>query len=170
MAVEPIQGANWLLVLQNALAAIDTSELTDLASDAQALAQSANDVALTPANLAALAATEAMQGLVELATSAEVVTGTDTGRCSTPAGVKAALDARVIIGTYTADSDDDTAGTLDIDSGNASATSFIVQIYRSGVPIFSDQAVSMSAGVITVADGAATYDITNGDVINWMVG
>ena len=70
-------------------------------------------------------------------------------------------------GSYTADGDDDTAGTLDIDTGLSSVTSYSVQILRSGVPIFSDQAISESSGTITVADGGATYVITSGDVINW---
>lgn len=38
-------------------------------------------------------ATETAQGISELATTAEVVTGTDTTRTVTPAGVKAAIDA-----------------------------------------------------------------------------
>lgn len=41
------------------------------------------------------AATDSATGVVELATSAEMTTGTDTARAATPAGVKAAIDARV---------------------------------------------------------------------------
>lgn len=41
------------------------------------------------------AASETVAGLVELATTAEASTGTDTARAVTPAGVKAALDALV---------------------------------------------------------------------------
>src|SRR5690606_15724028 len=48
-------------------------------------------------NLMALlsGATEAAKGVVELATTAEATTGTDTSRAVTPAGVKAALNALV---------------------------------------------------------------------------
>lgn len=41
------------------------------------------------------AATSSATGVVELATTAETITGTDTARAVTPAGVKAALDAYV---------------------------------------------------------------------------
>jgi hypothetical protein len=47
-------------------------------------------------------ATTTVRGIVELATTSEVTTGTDTVRAVTPAGVKAALDARVGAATTTA--------------------------------------------------------------------
>ena len=71
-------------------------------------------------------------------------------------------------GSYTCVTADDTANTVDIDSGVATADSCLVQIYRSGVNVTSDAAISISAGVITVADGASTYDVTAGDkVVYW---
>lgn len=75
------------------------------------------------------------------------------------------LDAR---GAYTCVTADDTAGTVDIDTGLATADVCIVQIYRSGVQLFLDQEVSISAGVITVADGSgtgATFAVTAGDLV-----
>lgn len=72
------------------------------------------------------------------------------------------------IGTYTAVAADDTAGTKSIATGLSSITAYIVQIYRSGVPLFSDQAVSVSGGNIVVADGGATYALTAGDIINYV--
>jgi hypothetical protein len=45
--------------------------------------------------LSVSAATESASGVVELATSAETTTGTDTTRAAHPAGVKAAVDAHV---------------------------------------------------------------------------
>jgi hypothetical protein len=53
------------------------------------------------ANNTVTAASEAAAGIVELATSAETVTGTDTARATTPADVKAAIDA-AIPGAWTA--------------------------------------------------------------------
>ena len=79
-----------------------------------------------------------------------------------------AFSGVVRAGSYTADSDDATAGTLDIDTGLSSVDSFFVLILRSDVPIYSDQDVSEASGTITVADGSATYDVTDGDVINWL--
>ena len=71
-------------------------------------------------------------------------------------------------GNYTAVTADDTAGTLDIVTGLATVVYFSVEIYRSGVPLFSDQAVSEATGTITVADGAATYVITADDELHWV--
>lgn len=49
-------------------------------------------VALAPA---ASSASESTAGVVELATTSEATTGTDTARAVTPAGVKAAIDDRI---------------------------------------------------------------------------
>lgn len=73
------------------------------------------------------------------------------------------------IGTYTAVAADDTAGTKSIDTGLSSITAYVVQIFRAGVPIFSDQAISVSGGSVVVADGGATYALTANDVINYVV-
>jgi hypothetical protein len=72
-------------------------------------------------------------------------------------------------GSHVATSAEATAGTLDIDTGKVDATAFIVQIWRSGVMVMEDAAVSLTAGVLTVADGAATYAVTADDVITWIV-
>jgi len=77
-------------------------------------------------------------------------------------------DGNLRFGTYTAVAADDTAGTKSIATGLTTVSGYIVQIYRSGVLIFSDQAVSASGGNIVVADGGATYALTAGDVINWV--
>lgn len=66
----------------------------ELATDAEAIAQSDATRALTPANLAALGGSETVKGLIELATNAEALTGTDTARATTPANVKHVLDNR----------------------------------------------------------------------------
>ena len=107
--------------------------------------------------------------LIELASSAETITGTDTAKAVTPAGFAAGLAAFAKAGTHTVVSGEATAETLDIATGLAGATVFIVQIFRSGVMVMNDAVVSMAAGVLTVANGAATYDLTADDVINWIV-
>ena len=71
-------------------------------------------------------------------------------------------------GEYAVDSDDDTANTVDIDTGIAIA-GYIVQIYRSGVELHLDAAISVATTILTVADGAGTYVLTDGDVINYIV-
>lgn len=77
-------------------------------------------------------------------------------------------DGAVPGGSYTADADDDTAGTLDIVTGLSSVSSFNVQIRRAGVDVTADAVLTEADGTITVADGAATYSITDGDVIAWL--
>ena len=82
-----IFGADWLLRLNNA-------DLTTApASDAQALAKTATDVALTPKNLAALGSTATFAGLAELATNAEALAGSDTSRALTAANLAHVLSA-----------------------------------------------------------------------------
>jgi hypothetical protein len=56
-----------------------------------------------------------------------------------------------------------------IDTDKSGATGFLVQVWRSGVDVTADAAVTLVAGVLTVADGAATYNMVAGDVISWMV-
>jgi hypothetical protein len=186
MAQREVQGTDWLSAVNDNFdelytagagqaASATQSGTVELATDAEAITGTDTERALTPANLAAAATTHVdaasatAAGKVELATDAEAITGTDTARAVTPANVTAVLAASApIAGTYTADGDDDTANAATIDTGKSTATVFIVQVYRAGVMVMEDAAVSMASGVITVADGAATYAVTTGDVINWI--
>lgn len=70
-------------------------------------------------------------------------------------------------GLYEAIADDDTAGSKTIATGLTTIGYFNVMITRAGVPIFSDQKLSATAGNILIEDGAATYVITAGDKIYW---
>ncbi len=72
-------------------------------------------------------------------------------------------------GVHTVTAEEAGANTLDIDTGKADATGFIVQIFRAGVNVMADAAVSIVDGVLTVADGAATYSVTAGDKVHWTV-
>ena len=91
---------------------------------------SSNSLAISIAD-----ASETVKGAVELATTAEVITGTDTVRAVTPAGVEAHYDSKNFAG----------------DVGDGSATSYaithsletldvIVQVYEksSGATVFTD--------------------------------
>jgi hypothetical protein len=71
-------------------------------------------------------------------------------------------------GSYTVVTADDTAGEVDINTGKADATTFMVQIFRAGVDVKSDAVVTIADGVLTIADGASTYDLTADDVIVWL--
>ena len=73
-----------------------------------------------------------------------------------------------VSGVHTVTSTEAGADKVEINTGMAGATGFIVQIARSGKVASSDAAVSIAAGVLTVADGS-TYNVTAADVINWIV-
>lgn len=90
MPITDMTGIDWLKKL--AAETLTTAPATDV----QALAESSSTLALVPSNLAALGSTATFAGLVELATNAEAILGTDTVRAVTPAGA-AAITAKVSI-------------------------------------------------------------------------
>lgn len=75
----------------------------------------------------------------------------------------------MVRGIYTATSDDATANEKSITTGKTTATAFIVQIYRSGVDVTADAIITLTSGVLKVADGGATYVLTAGDKITYFV-
>jgi len=85
-----MEGIDWKIKLEAA------TLTTAPASDAEALAKSATNRAITPGNLAVIGSTATFSGLVELATTAEAIAGSDTARAVTPAGV-AAVTAKMDI-------------------------------------------------------------------------
>lgn len=68
-------------------------------------------------------------------------------------------------GIYAATADDQTAGTVGIDTG-ITVGGFLVQVYRSGI-LLGSYNVSASGTTITVATNGTDYVLTNGDVIYW---
>jgi hypothetical protein len=68
-------------------------------------------------------------------------------------------------GIYTATADDQTAGTVGIDTG-ITVGGFLVQVYRSGI-LLGSYNVSASGTTITVATNGTDYELTSGDIINW---
>jgi hypothetical protein len=62
-----------------------------------------------------------------------------------------------------------TANAAAIDTDKPGATGFLVQVWRSGVGVTADAAVTLVGGVLTVGDGKATYNMAAGDVIHWIV-
>lgn len=79
------------------------------------------------------------------------------------------VDGQQIQGTYTAVAGDATANEAVIDTGLDAITSFNVQVFRAGVNVMEDAIVTKTGGELKVADGASTYAVTAGDVINYMV-
>lgn len=73
------------------------------------------------------------------------------------------------LGAHTVTAAEATANEAVIVAGDTDATCFLVQVFRAGVNVTSDAVVTLASGELTVADGAATYNLTAGDVIMWMV-
>ena len=73
-----------------------------------------------------------------------------------------------VSGVHTVTSTEAGANKVEINTGMANATGFIVQIVRAGVVDGADAKPSIAAGVLTVADGSI-YNVTAADVINWIV-
>jgi len=82
---------NWLatIISQSSTATATAEGVVELATDAESVAGTAANRAVTPASLHAKTASATVIGLVELATDAEALTGTDTARAVTPANAKA---------------------------------------------------------------------------------
>lgn len=86
-------------------------------------ANNLSDLASKPTAFAAIkqAATDTNSGVVELATDAETITGTDTGRAVTPANLQAKLDSYGIIPVKTRALIDQTGAQSIIDSTNVAS-------------------------------------------------
>lgn len=76
------------------------------------------------------------------------------------------------VGTYTMVAADDTANLTNIVTGldNITLANCIVQIMRAGVDVRADAILSEpTAGTLRIANGAATYVVTAGDVVSYYV-
>jgi hypothetical protein len=72
-------------------------------------------------------------------------------------------------GTATVSAAQASANLANISTGLATVTSWIVQVYRSGVNVTSDAVISaQTGGVLRVADGGSTYNMAESDVINYL--
>ena len=69
------------------------------ASDEIAKAGTSTEHFITPSSMRSVTASTGGVGVVELATAAETIDGTDSTRAATPAGVKAAIDEAVVSAT-----------------------------------------------------------------------
>jgi len=100
-------------------------------------------------------ATDANKGIVELATNAEVITGTDTVRAVTPAGVKAAIVDYAANSGYYANVGDGTNTVYAISHG-LGTRDVIVQVYDNATyDTVHVDTVRTSASVVTLTFAAA---------------
>lgn len=68
-------------------------------------------------------------------------------------------------GSYTATADD--ANDMDIVTGLDVVTFYNADVFRAGVKVTEDAVFSEATGTITIADGGATYSVTEGDIVKW---
>jgi hypothetical protein len=93
--------------------------------------------------------------------------GTTLATIETSAASSATAIAKLLGGTYTADADDASAGSIAIDTGKTIAGA-VVTVLRSGIAM-ADVAISYATTVLTIDTNSTDYVITNGDVINYVV-
>lgn len=77
----------------------------------------------------------------------------------------------VAYGSHTVTADEATANAAVIDTGLADITlsKGSVTVWRAGSIVTGDAVITESpSGSISVADGASTYSVTAGDIINWL--
>jgi hypothetical protein len=103
-------------------------------------------------------ATTSARGSVQLATSAETITGTDTVKATTPAGVKAAIDSAIDALGVSANIGDGTATAFTV-THNLGTRDLIVQLYDNTTfeTVYADVArTSTSQITVTFAVAPAT--------------
>jgi hypothetical protein len=157
--------------------------IVELATNAEAIAGTDTSLAVTPANMAALfgnkstATPEASKipisdgsgkldswitnssstakGIVELATNAEAIAGTDTSLAVTPANLKHVIDSKILTGSKTWDPPSISAGnkgTTTVTVTGAAVGDFAVSIFSA---LYGEESITVysaceSAGTVTV--------------------
>lgn len=131
----------------DAVKAITPSSLKTVLSGYEPVITSTVHADITGGTLTVTEATDSTKGVVELATSSETLTGTDTTRAVTPAGVKAVADTKQDLITSTVNATI-SGGTLTVATGGTS-TKGVVAIDTTaddGVALaVSDGTVSVTA-------------------------
>lgn len=69
-------------------------------------------------------------------------------------------------GQHTTTSGEAAAHAVAINTGLSALTTYGVHVYRSNADMH-DFNVTVSGGIITVADNGVQYNVTAGDVVNW---
>lgn len=146
--------------LRTMITGTGTGDLTGLTTTAKSSVVAAiNEV--KAANVTVAAATTTAQGIVELATTTETTTGTDTVRAVTPAGVKAAVDALVNAAPGALDTLGEIATQLAADESAASALTTTV---AGKQPIDADltaiAALASAADKLPYATAPQTWTLT----------
>ena len=120
---------------------------------------STNPDSLKEITKANLAASTTATGLVELATNAETVTGTDTARATTPAGVAAAIAAINGV-TATASGTGDTSLTANVSKKNLSGGLNSAPVDVSNTAALIAAQINLLSGITAVATGTGASSLS----------
>ena len=117
-------------------------------------AQNLNDVADKPTafNTIKQSATTTNSGVVELATDAETITGTDTGRAVTPAGLNAVLTNQSVVRVNTANG---------VGSTNTAIRRFTTTVASAGSDITYADSATLGASFTINTDGVYAINYTD---------
>jgi len=132
----------------------------ETATDGEAQAKAATDKILTPSNLAALTSSQTFQGLVELATNAETITGTSDTLAVRPAGLAAFAATQKTTTTF-----------ADAVARAAAVPLFIGQFgaqLDTDTPYIAFAAPAGSWNQI-LASGANTFSVTQAFPVTWTI-
>lgn len=102
---------------------------------------------------------------VEITALLEALAGTNKLKALAIQGISG-VD-KLFVGSATADATDGTNNYVEVDTGfGAAPDGALVMILRAGVNILEDGIITLEAGgTVKIADGAATYVVTDGDVV-----
>lgn len=137
----------------SAIDANDIFMISDSGDDVKTVAWS-----VLAADVAVPTASTTTQGKIEIATNTETTTGTDTSRATTPAGVKAAIDARSYAGTLSGDGTT-TAYAISHNLGSRDVIVQVVDYGNAGVGATYEtvyvEVVRNTTNAVTVTFGSA---------------
>jgi uncharacterized protein (DUF2345 family) len=80
-----------------------------------------------------------------------------------------AFSGASVCGMHAVTAGEASANAAVIATGITVPAGMFFQIFRTNVDVHSDAIVSFAGGNLTVADGGATYVVTEGDVISWLL-
>lgn len=105
-----------------------------------------------------VAASESVAGVVELATDAETLTGTDTSRAITPANLEYVRDQRKLVSSYGTTIASLSANSATTVTHSLNTQDVIVQIFVNGQEVILD-VISTGVDTITVESTTALSDV-----------
>lgn len=159
LALQKVDGSE--VVVGDVLTELPDASLTvkgvvELATDAETIAGTDGNRAVTPLGLASLVvnASATTKGIVELATTGETTTGTDTVRAVTPAGVKAVADTLQPL-----DTDLTTIAAIAKTNDNVLQVKGGVWVERTMAQLVADLAATGELADILLYNGSSYLDV-----------